>query len=199
MSLARREEILDALVDIFREQGIGSDFTMSRLAKEVNIGKSTIYEYFKTKEDIVQQAISRVIDQAVEVIYGEPVKETNFEDMFKNELQRLYEIAQGSRFLFNLISPSDNKVMSTECQNDIRVKINKVRDFYLTRFQHIFTQGIMEGLLNPQTLLENQMIITSIIIGNIMQLANGLREETNNIDVEDLIDKVYKAVLKIVN
>ena len=51
--MARKEEILDALIEIFRAQGIGSDFTMSQLAKEVNIGKSTIYEYFKTKDSLI--------------------------------------------------------------------------------------------------------------------------------------------------
>lgn len=199
MQLDRREEILDALINIFRDQGVGSDFTISQLANEVNIGKSTIYEYFKTKEEIIQHAIFRVVDEALTSITGDTIRETDFESMFKQEGYKILHIAKGSRFLFNLVSPHDSKIFSSDCKIEIQHKMEEVRNFYLSRFAEIFQKGIEEGLLKQELVFQNQLVISSIVIGNIFQVANGRVIETASIDIEVLVNTIYDAIIKLCN
>lgn len=197
--MSRKEEILDALIVIFRKQGIGSDFTMSQLAKEVNIGKSTIYEYFSTKEEVLQLAICRVVDETVDVVQNREVLQSGFEEVFKSELLTLFNIAFESRFLFSLITPGFKNTMHEQHQKEMSDKIQSVAKLYKSRFLSIFTEGITEGLLQPDLVKENQLIISSMVTGSIMNLANSKVELTDNLDVKQYINKVYDAVIKLSN
>ena len=199
MLLARKDEILDALIAIFRKQGIESDFTMSQLAKEVNIGKSTIYEYFKTKDEVLQQAIIRVVDEAVDSIHNREVIEGDFEKQFKSELYTLFNIAFNSRFLLNLITPGFKRQMKENHRREMTDKVQGISKFYKARFMSIFMKGVMENKLNPVLLEENNLVVTSMVIGSIMNLANANVEIADNLNVNEYISKVYVAIVKLCN
>ena len=197
--MARKDQILDALVEIFRTQGIGADFTISQLATKVNIGKSTIYEYFKTKDELLFEAVCRVVDKSIETITNQILVDSNFETQFKNELKTLFDIALNSRFLFNLITPNFRKIMPDEHRESMTKKIKSVSVFYQKRFETVFTKGIQEGLLSPAALVENQMIISSLVIGSIVRLANANMELEKDMSIDKYIDQVYNSTLKISN
>lgn len=197
--MARRDEILDALISIFRQEGIGSDFTISQLASKVNIGKSTIYEYFKTKDEILKEAISRVFDQSLQKINDHPLTDEPFEVVFKNELDNLFNLAVNSRFLFNIVTPSFRKLIPEEHKEDMTSRMKGVTKFYNARFEEIFSKGVQEGLLTPELLLENQLLIQSLVTGSIMRLANANLELSVDLSIKEYIDKVYNVVLKMCN
>ncbi len=198
--MARRDEILDALIDIFRNKGISSDFTMSQLAAKVNIGKSTIYEYFKTKDEVVQLAITRVIEQAVDNVYSRDIDEhDSFEEMYRSELRFLFNIAVNSRFLLNVIQPSFKTLLPESCREGIVIKIRKVSRHYEQRFATIFQKGIEDGIISKENILVNSLLVSSLVSGSIMRLANFNAESHASVDVEDYIDAIYQATLKITN
>jgi len=53
----KRNDIACACKELLLEHGI-KDLTISQIAKTANVGKGTIYEYFKNKEDIVFEIIT---------------------------------------------------------------------------------------------------------------------------------------------
>ena len=82
--MSRKDEILDAVIEIFQNRGIQANFTISELARNVDIGKSTIYEYFTTKEEIITEAIFKVIDSSISLISNRTIaQEDTFEQAFK--------------------------------------------------------------------------------------------------------------------
>lgn len=196
--MSRKIEILDALIEIFRTQGVSSDFTIKELADKVNIGKSTIYEYFSTKDEILQEAIIRVINKSIEEIESPLLVHETFETQMKSEFIRLFNLAQNSRFLVGLITPGKKPLddASGEC---MREKMKSIQKFYQDRFQEIFTKGIEEGLLQPHSVAENVLVIYSLVTGSIMTLANSNLAISENVNVEEYIDKIYNVVLKICN
>lgn len=52
----KRQEILDAAIETFVERGI-SNTRMTDIAIKANIGKGTIYEYFKNRDDILVSTV----------------------------------------------------------------------------------------------------------------------------------------------
>lgn len=196
--MARRDEIIDALIEIFRQEGLSSDFTIKELAEKVNIGKSTIYEYFKTKDEILQEAVCRVVDKSVDEIQNAELVDGTFEDQIKSEFIRLFNIAKNSRFLFSLVSPN-SKMVSNVHANELKPRIKGIQKLYQDRFQAIFTKGIMEKVIKPELVLENQLIIYSLVTGSIMTLANSNIEVSSNVDIHKYIDKVYKTIIKVTN
>jgi TetR/AcrR family acrAB operon transcriptional repressor len=55
--IQKRKDIALACQDIFIQKGI-NDLTVSQIAKAAGVGKGTIYDYFKNKEDIVFQIVN---------------------------------------------------------------------------------------------------------------------------------------------
>ena len=146
--MARKDEILDALLDIFKQKGVGSDFTISELAQKVNIGKSTIYEYFKTKDDILKEAIHRVIGTTMtKVINRGEIEETTFEEAFKSEMYFLFGLAENSRFLLNFITPELRKSMPDPIKEGMKSQMQNVAKFYEKRFEKIFSFGFQYLLI----------------------------------------------------
>lgn len=64
-----REEIMAAATGLFRQQGY-SETSLGDIAAYVGIGRTTLYEYFSDKEDIlatmVEESLPQVIDDIVE-------------------------------------------------------------------------------------------------------------------------------------
>lgn len=59
--IQKRKDIAFACKDVLLEKGI-KNLTISEVAMTANIGKGTVYEYFKNKEDIVFEIIRNYLD-----------------------------------------------------------------------------------------------------------------------------------------
>lgn len=57
----KKSRIADAAIRVFAEKGINGA-RMIEVAQEAGIGKGTIYEYFRTKEELFEFAVNRFFD-----------------------------------------------------------------------------------------------------------------------------------------
>ncbi len=198
--MSRKDEILEALIDIFKTEGMSSDFTMSQLAQKVNIGKSTLYEYFKTKNEIITEAIFKVLNTSIEGIFSRQIKEdATFEETYKGELQYLFELGTSSRFLVSIITPQVTKDLPDECRLDIRTRLQMVGSHYQKRFADIFQLGVEEGVISGENILVNGTMISSLVIGSLIRMTNAHVDDINQIPIQDYVNAVYVASLKIAN
>ena len=53
----KKRLIVNAALQVIKEKGF-TDATVEEIASVAKIGKGTVYEYFKTKEEIVQKLVS---------------------------------------------------------------------------------------------------------------------------------------------
>ena len=67
MTEGRREEIIRAAAKRFGRHGLGKT-TLDEIARDVRIGKPTIYHYYKSKEDLYYNSISWETNQYIEDI-----------------------------------------------------------------------------------------------------------------------------------
>lgn len=58
----KREKYLNLLTQTFKVHGLRK-YTMDSIAKELNITKATLYQYFKSKDEMVEIILERVIFQ----------------------------------------------------------------------------------------------------------------------------------------
>lgn len=198
--MSRREEILDAVLEIFQTKGISNDFTMSELASRLDIGKSTIYEYFKTKEEILTSAVVYMIDLLIEALLERTENnDLPFEEYLKTELAYLFDVATSSRLIMNGMTPQIKFALSDNCKEELKAKIKNVNVFYIEKFNSIFDRGIVEGVI-PSTIDEyNEALITSIVAGGILRLSNPLLNGGKTLDMKTYIDKTYEAIILILN
>ena len=60
-----RRDILEAAAALFRSQGF-SDTSLGEIAAYVGIGRTTLYEYFEDKEDIVVQLVEETLPALID-------------------------------------------------------------------------------------------------------------------------------------
>jgi len=58
--LTTKEKIIEATVDFFKEQAHYEQITLTKVAKRAEIGKSTVYEHFASKEDLIEETAAAI-------------------------------------------------------------------------------------------------------------------------------------------
>lgn len=198
--MSRKPEILDALIDIFNQKGIAADFTMSELARAVNIGKSTIYEYFQTKEEIVSEAIFRIFENSITEIRARFIDESkSFEYLLKDELRFIFKLAKESQFIFEFLQPENQenyiKNVRGEFANTMKDTINAYQALYIK----IVQKGIEDGILGDDNLLIKGQLLAALVSGSITRIFNVHNGGMELIDLDQYINAMYDATVKIFN
>ena len=194
----RRQDILDALLEIFSKKGVSDNFTMKELAEKANIGKSTIYEYFETKEDLLDQAVNRLVDRAIERIYAiNDLDKLNFEQLIKRELSMLLNLSIESQYILSVVNVNNHQGLSETCKESMHDKIMDIRNHYEERFKLIFLKGIEEGLFTMKDAMDNHALVNALIAGSVVTVMND-RVNIDESDVNQHIDKIYQGILKLI-
>lgn len=194
--MSRREQIIDAVLQVFTQKGFTADFTMSSLAKRIDIGKSTLYEYFENKDDIIKEAILKYLDDRFsdveELFYLET---SSFEEGFKKKLKELLLVANQSRTLVETLSPGFFKRLPDAVQDEVRAKVESARTALQKGFIGIFMKAAQEGRISSEISIEKSMVVTSTVIGSII-LYSDSRTEVN---LDSFVDAIYESVIKILS
>lgn len=196
--MSRRNDILDALLEIFKKNGVSSSFTMKELAEKANIGKSTIYEYFETKEELLEHAVTRLVDRSLERIMAvDGFEKLNFEQSIKRELDILLNLSIESQYLLSIVDINSPKGFPEHCKDSVRKKVLSIKKHYEKRFRMIFLKGIEEGLFTQVEAMNNHALVDALIAGSVLTVMNN-RINMEELDVEKHIDKIYNGVLKLI-
>jgi len=134
-------QILKASLKLFVKKGLHT-VTFSQIADEANVGMGTIYKYFKSKEDIVQQIWIWQKKHESEFIFKGFEPTDNVKEQFFILWKRviLYFIKNSLEFQFSY------HFASSPILTD---KIHKVamKDFLI--FDDMFEKGIQQKLFKP--------------------------------------------------
>lgn len=199
-SLSRKDEILDALGDIIQSKGLNANFTISELARKVDIGKSTIYEYFMTKDELLSEAMVRVFHNAMEQIASRQLDPNkSFEENLKDELRFAFKLATGSSYIFKLLTPDFRDTIPSNMKGQFAEHMRKTTKQYEELFQNLVLQGIEEGSLQPQNLPIQAAIFGALVSGSISQVTRAENGQAFPVDHEELIDGIYDTIIKVFN
>jgi AcrR family transcriptional regulator len=133
-----KESIFDAATSVLYEHGVNGT-TMNRVAEAAELAKSSLYDYFPSKDELLQFVSNRLVTPFVEA-----VEETVHADLpAPRKLERILRIAleNGTKHkaILRLLAQSEQEY---QVRNTTRPRI-------LTAFTAIFAQGIKEGSFHP--------------------------------------------------
>ena len=198
--MSRKEEILDAVIEIFQNRGIQANFTISELARNVDIGKSTIYEYFTTKEEIITEAIFKVIESSIALITNRSLSaEDMFEQAFKKEVKHVLQIAKSSSYVFEFMTPDFKGNLKEKFDGEFANRMKDIALDYQNLFIEIIGKGVQEGILQNDQLPLKGMIFASLLTGSITRIGNFNIEETKTMDLDEYVNEMYLTTIKIFN
>jgi len=194
--LSRKDEILAAVISKFEEEGFSTDLTISEIAKKVDIGKSTIYEYFKNKDDVFKEALLKISNESIDKIINiENIENMDFEEAFKIQFSKILEVSLKSRMVYQIFSKDFIHRMPETIREELKQKMEDTREVIEKRFVLIFIKGVGENLLNIDSNPTSNLVYSSLIVGAIFRYSNS----DFDIPVADFVNEIYKTILKLAN
>ncbi len=139
----RRREIAHIAADMIFEKGF-NETSVSQIAKAAGMGKSSFYDYFPTKDDIIlcllDEPLSELNHLADTIIDGEGSVVERLRKLMKKHLEILL---QDKAFILKLTLAAQS--LSTENQQRYQAK----RYAYQDRLQGLIEEGITQGSIRP--------------------------------------------------
>ena len=185
----KRKNIALSCKEIFFQHGI-KDLTISQIAKTAGIGKGTIYEYFKNKEDIVFEIVNILIQERNVIVEKQMSEIDVTKDKIKLfvsffyceediELRQLYK-----EFISIALSSPDEKMIEFQTKCFIE---------HYVWFEQLIQDGIDNGELIAESMpLTKGMFVTAeglFISSSATNAIDDVQKEINN-----YIDAIFALI-----
>lgn len=143
----RKNEILDVAEELFRTKGYEATTTTDILNK-AGIARGTLYNYFRSKDDVLNAVIDRSIDRGVEQLY-QIVKNTELSAVEKLQVIVLqgFKNPEGHEEFLDYLHENGNEVMH------LRILVQSIKKISPV-IAEIIQQGVEEGTFETEHSLE---------------------------------------------
>lgn len=156
----KKQEILIAAMKVFARKGVANT-KMADVAEAAGIGKGTIYEYFKSKDDIFAEAFSHFMEQMDTIMAKRLFKIHDPIEKLNAWITAWVEVVQNGSIDFM-------EILMDFWAEGVRHKhkttvfdLNKMYDEYRKMLVEILEEGISKDKFRPM----NTTIVASILIG----------------------------------
>ena len=184
----KRNDIACACKDILLEHGI-KNLTISQIAKTANIGKGTVYEYFKNKEEIVFEIMTVFITEYEKNLSEIVSEETSIKKKLFHFLYLGFEDEESRR---QLTLYREFMAISMTSGTDEMIDFNiQCRKKFADILGQILKDGIKKGELPPETEELTSAILT-FALGLIVEV------HTAALNPKEEIARYLDAVFKII-
>lgn len=191
--MSTKDKIVDTVIELLKQNVKYEEISMTMVAEKVGIGKSTIYDYFNTKSELLIVSVYKYINILEQDLLDFNLNEYNFHDAF---------IEQLNKFLNNNITPdfalafiTDNKTLFTDDLNKVGLYLNNIQNKISNRFIDIFQKGIEEKIIKINNTENIEYLLNSMILGAIAVKCK-LNKENKDINI---FESLYDAIVKILN
>ena len=179
----RRHEIFDASVHLFLKKGF-RETSMREIAEAAEMGKSSLYDYFKTKDDILLWGVEdQLFDltTAAQEIVDQPVSALErLQQIMKNHLE--YLVANKE---FYLKLSFEVQRLAIESQQRIQEK----RHLYQDLIRRLVDEGIRENAFRSvDSLLVSRTLITVLPPAVYTSRPTGTPQE--------MLDEAFDIIMK---
>lgn len=187
-----KEKIIEAVIETLNENFNYDEFSMSKIADKVGIGKSTIYEYFDSKSDLLIETIKGIVDLYIKQILIHDFTNLNFHDAFIMQILDIITCDFNKNAVFHIFTQLDLVVKVKE--EEIKKIMEDAKKTVLERFAYIFHKGVEEGIITASYDAKTEALISGLLSTMICRQIN------NSIGTnEEIAEYLYNAVVKILN
>lgn len=185
----RKEQIIKAAIKVFGKNNFHKT-KMADIAKEAQIGKSTIYEYFDSKTSLFEEMLIYVVSRYYIYIKSEVEKHNNSRDKLI-----AFTNYHGKFMKDNLELVESAMIDHSAISEDVRSQIlGKKREVY-NLLQDILIEGVKskELLEDLDTQLASCTLIGSINYSYTVQMY-AKKQNIKSVDPEKIVDLVYRGM-----
>jgi TetR/AcrR family fatty acid metabolism transcriptional regulator len=145
--LAHRREILQAAEKVFAAKGFFHT-TMSEIAQEAEFGTGTLYNFFKSKEDLYFTLIDEKTDEINRLVKTELSRKTSAIERIKKILVLQLGFIEQNRDFFRIYT-SEGSRFEWSIKDDCGKKIHDKMVDYIHLLAQVFKEGMKANELKP--------------------------------------------------
>lgn len=175
-----KEKILDSAANLIQQYGL-KKFTVNEIASELRISKKTIYKYFNSKEEIIQEYFEAFITSDKDSVLNAINSDKDF-------LEKIYLVVHSNhqyRLPVNILNEA--KLFYP----DEWAKIEQLKNFKLTIMKKLLEDGLANGIIksdiNPGVLSKVFEKISDMFIDYDFLIENKLK-------ASEAIDEALKII-----
>ena len=155
---ARRQEIVGVALDLIAENGFQKT-SMREIAVLANMGKSSLYDFFKTKDEIVVYAVEKEIEENIQKVHRIIADESSPEQCLRKIMLNHLGVPKQYRTVLMWLN-TESDYLGEEYKN----RLKAVRYAYQDIIKSVIENGVTEGIFRKtDTALMARLLINSII------------------------------------
>lgn len=187
-----KDKIIKTMIDFIKEDKDISQVSLSEIAKKAEIGKSTVYEYFFNKDELVSDTYMFMFNY-YENLLTRPLKSQNFKDAFIEQVKMMLDAMKDAK---NIIETIMNKHHQINYPNQATFdqKVEKIKSRMEERFLSIFKMGIEQQVITPPFRQDKTRgyVIQALINGLLFQYI----DEQTDLSEDELLNLIFDEVIK---
>ena len=153
----KSERILDAAFEKFRQYGFLKT-TVEEIARYAQVGKGTIYFYFKSKEEILNGLLDRELKKGYTEVANALIEEHTAAGKLSKLFKTIFDFFLKNEFMSKVVAMDQQFVLSL-----ITDKNKELQNLSITAIKTILEQGHKDGTLREVDYEKVAYILDSII------------------------------------
>jgi AcrR family transcriptional regulator len=182
------QEILDATARLIAKKGI-SNISMDEIALEAGFGKGTLYNYFKSKQDLIWCLINHLFDEYKHMVEESLNSRQPFRAKLKTILEKSLEYFVKEAATAEIKDYIERKMILTQDSSDFQEVIQLSRNFHQIFFD-IFQKAMQSGEIKKADPMRLSIMFFSTLISFARMGQTGLIKSSTRKDVEFLLDLI---------
>ncbi|MGL5713931.1 MAG: TetR/AcrR family transcriptional regulator [Paraclostridium sp.] len=176
-----------------------NNLKVSDIAKAAGIGKGTVYEYFKTKEEVIAKAILYNTAKEIEKLAMNSKEALTFEDKFYSVLDGIIELSN-RKFEYIQIFFANKELQETLREfNEDKVKVIEFRDSIMNILQPVIELGIKENIIDKNLEIDYIKSVFVSVLSGVVNIIHFTMEKMNEEDVKILKKRAFTMLTKSLN
>lgn len=181
----RREEIFHQAVKVFLKKGF-NETSMQEIASAVGLGKSTLYDYFETKDDILIYFFENQLDDMTTEAQKIAMQNATADLRLRMIMEAYIESLQANKSLFLKLS-----IESQRLKLDSQKQIQEKRYAYQDMVRALIDEGIREGVFRKI----NPLLAARLLISGMAPVVYGSRlTGTPQEMLKETLDIFFKGI-----
>lgn len=188
-----KDKIIQVLVEHIKQGTNLNEISLSKVAQEAEIGKSTVYEHFKNKEEMISSTYAYLLHKYQQILL-EPIVMASFKEAFIAQIKRILCVMSDAKSIMDAIMNTQlDGIPSLNLEH--QKLMENIQEQMNLRFTDIMTLGIQSNEIQVQNITPfTKNIIQALISGLLLQYVKGEMDLNDDGICELVFNQVLKAI-----
>jgi AcrR family transcriptional regulator len=165
---------------------------LTKVAKRAEIGKSTVYEHFASKEDLIEETCSYMFESYARTLF-EPLEIRSFSKAFREQIERILTVMKDAQAVVDVLFSHKRGLMIPLDSKMLEARAKALKERMNERFEMIFQQGRREGRFGARNDPNARFVLAAIISGLLYQYAN----DEMDVSKDELLDLIEQECVRV--